>query len=93
MRLHVAFAAMLMSGTTLALVPFVPASAQEDVIVLDDDGASDSAETATDASTESASDDAGADGMGTLSGAANFRTLGINDVLLPDRNYGGLVTL
>lgn len=35
----------------------------------------------------------GADGMGTLSGAANFRTLGIDDVLLPGKNYGGLVTL
>jgi hemoglobin/transferrin/lactoferrin receptor protein len=35
----------------------------------------------------------GADGMGTLSGAANFRTIGIDDVLLPGKDYGGLVTL
>jgi hemoglobin/transferrin/lactoferrin receptor protein len=35
----------------------------------------------------------GADGMGTLSGAANFRTLGIDDVLLPGKDYGGMVTL
>jgi hemoglobin/transferrin/lactoferrin receptor protein len=35
----------------------------------------------------------GADGMGTLSGAANFRTLGIDDVLLPNKNYGLINTL
>jgi hemoglobin/transferrin/lactoferrin receptor protein len=35
----------------------------------------------------------GVDGMGTLSGAANFRTIGIDDVLLPGKDYGGLVTL
>lgn len=35
----------------------------------------------------------GADGMGTLSGAANFRTLGIDDVLLPNKDYGLLNTL
>jgi hemoglobin/transferrin/lactoferrin receptor protein len=35
----------------------------------------------------------GADGMGTLSGAANFRTIGIDDVLLAGKNYGGMVTL
>ena len=219
MRLHVAFAAMLMSGTTLALVPSVPAMAQEDVIVLDDDGADIAAGTAPeDIAADAASDDGtpaapgetrlkrivigsdratpadivnkpaavsvidaetvrermagkidtairmtpgaytrqvdeqpgvtvnirgmqgfgrvnqmidgvpqtfrnlsghsgtfdnmvyidqnllagiditrgaapGADGMGTLSGAANFRTLGIDDVLLPDKNHGGLVTL
>lgn len=220
MRLHVAFAAMLMSGTTLALVPSEPAFAQEDLIVLDDDAAaSDATETATDDGTDDTSADdstptapgetrlkrivigsdqvkpgdivnkpaavsvidsetvrermggkidnairmtpgaytrqldeqpgvivnirgmqgsgrvnqmidgvpqtfrnlsghsgtfdnmvyidknllagvditrgaaPGADGMGTLSGAANFRTLGIDDVLLPNKNYGGLVTL
>lgn len=220
MRLHVAFAAMLMSGTTLALVPSEPAFAQEDLIVLDDDAAaSDATETATDDRTDDTSADdstptapgetrlkrivigsdqvkpgdivnkpaavsvidsetvrermggkidnairmtpgaytrqldeqpgvivnirgmqgsgrvnqmidgvpqtfrnlsghsgtfdnmvyidknllagvditrgaaPGADGMGTLSGAANFRTLGIDDVLLPNKNYGGLVTL
>lgn len=220
MRLHVAFAAMLMSGTTLALVPSEPAFAQEDLIVLDDDAAaSDATETATDDATDDTSADdstptapgetrlkrivigsdqvkpgdivnkpaavsvidsetvrermggkidnairmtpgaytrqldeqpgvivnirgmqgsgrvnqmidgvpqtfrnlsghsgtfdnmvyidknllagvditrgaaPGADGMGTLSGAANFRTLGIDDVLLPNKNYGGLVTL
>jgi len=228
-RLHIAFAAMLMSGTTLALVPFGPAFAQEDdMIVLDDDsadsGTQTTAEPATDAApadaaaTDDAGDDAapatpgetrlkrivigsdkatpadivnqpaavsvvdqdtlreriagkvdtairmtpgaytrqldeqpgvtvnirgmqgmgrvnqmidgvpqtfrnlsghsgtfdnmvyidqnllagvditrgsapGADGMGTLSGAANFRTLGIDDVLLADKTYGGLVTL
>ncbi len=35
----------------------------------------------------------GADGMGTLSGAANFRTLGVDDVLLPGKTWGGMVTL
>ena len=220
MRLHVAFAAVLMSGTTLTLVPYGSVFAQEDMIVLDDDAAaSDATETPPDTSTDDASaedstpaapgetrlkrivigsdqakpgdivnkpaavsvidtetvrermggkiDNAirmtpgaytrqldeqpgvivnirgmqgsgrvnqmidgvpqtfrnlsghsgtfdnmvyidqnllagvditrgaapGADGMGTLSGAANFRTLGIDDVLLPNRNYGGLVTL
>lgn len=35
----------------------------------------------------------GNEGMGTLSGAANFRTIGVDDVLLPGKEYGGLVTL
>nr|WP_210341767.1 TonB-dependent receptor [Rhizobium setariae] len=35
----------------------------------------------------------GNQGMGTLSGAANFRTVGINDVLMEGKDYGGLVTL
>ena len=35
----------------------------------------------------------GADGLGSLSGAANFRTLGVDDVILPGRDVGGLVTL
>jgi hemoglobin/transferrin/lactoferrin receptor protein len=35
----------------------------------------------------------GADGLGTLSGAANFRTLGVNDVILPGKDVGGVVTL
>lgn len=35
----------------------------------------------------------GADGMGTLSGAANFRTLGIDDVVLSGKDHGALVTL
>ena len=35
----------------------------------------------------------GSDGMGTLSGTANFKTLGIDDVLIPGRDVGGLVTL
>lgn len=36
---------------------------------------------------------AGAEGMGTLSGAANLRTIGINDVLMEGKNYGMLQTL
>jgi hemoglobin/transferrin/lactoferrin receptor protein len=35
----------------------------------------------------------GADGIGTLSGAANFRTFGIDDVLLPNKNYGLINTI
>ncbi|UVC11468.1 TonB-dependent receptor [Rhizobium sp. TH2] len=35
----------------------------------------------------------GIDGMGTLSGAANFKTLGVDDILLPGKDVGGLVTL
>lgn len=35
---------------------------------------------------------AGAAGLGTLSGAANFRTIGIDDILLPGRNVGAMVT-
>jgi len=35
----------------------------------------------------------GADGLGTLSGAANFRTLGVDDVILPGKDVGGVVTL
>ena len=35
----------------------------------------------------------GAEGMGTLSGAANFRTLDVDDVLLPGKDYGVMTTL
>lgn len=35
----------------------------------------------------------GADGLGTLSGAANFKTLGVDDVILPGKDVGGIVTL
>ena len=64
MRLHVAFAAMLMSGTTLAMVLSGPAVAQEDTIVLDDDAGVDStapSENATDTASEPASDTTAAD--------------------------------
>ena len=36
---------------------------------------------------------AGNEGLGTLSGSANFRTFGIDDVLLPGKDYGGLTTI
>jgi hemoglobin/transferrin/lactoferrin receptor protein len=36
---------------------------------------------------------AGNEGLGTLSGAANFRTIGIDDVLLEGKNYGVMQTL
>lgn len=36
---------------------------------------------------------AGNDGLGTLSGAANLRTVGIDDVLFPGKDYGGLQTI
>jgi hemoglobin/transferrin/lactoferrin receptor protein len=36
---------------------------------------------------------AGNDGLGTLSGSANLRTYGIDDVLLPGKDYGGLQTI
>lgn len=35
----------------------------------------------------------GAEGMGTLAGAANFRTLDVDDVLLPGKDYGVMTTL
>ena len=35
----------------------------------------------------------GAEGMGTLAGAANFRTLDVDDVLLPGKDYGVMSTL
>jgi len=35
----------------------------------------------------------GAEGMGTLAGAANFRTLDVDDVLLPGRDYGVMSTV
>ncbi|MCF3639029.1 TonB-dependent receptor [Rhizobium sp. TRM95111] len=35
----------------------------------------------------------GAEGMGTLAGAANFRTLEVDDVLLPGHDYGMMTTL
>jgi hemoglobin/transferrin/lactoferrin receptor protein len=35
----------------------------------------------------------GAEGMGTLAGAANFRTLDVDDVLLPGRDYGLMSTV
>lgn len=35
----------------------------------------------------------GAQGLGTLSGAANFRTIGVDDVILPGKDVGALVTL
>ncbi|MDO6963166.1 TonB-dependent receptor domain-containing protein [Rhizobium alvei] len=35
----------------------------------------------------------GSEGLGTLSGAANFRTLEIDDVLLPGTSYGALQTI
>lgn len=35
----------------------------------------------------------GAEGMGTLAGAANFRTLDVEDVLLPGRDYGVMTSL
>ncbi|MFC3072863.1 TonB-dependent receptor domain-containing protein [Shinella pollutisoli] len=35
----------------------------------------------------------GAEGMGTLAGAANFRTLDVDDVLLPGRDYGVMTTV
>lgn len=36
---------------------------------------------------------AGNEGLGTLSGSANFRTIGIDDVLLEGKDYGGLQTI
>lgn len=36
---------------------------------------------------------AGNEGLGTLSGSANFRTIGVDDVLLPGKDLGGLTTL
>lgn len=56
-RLHVAFAALLLSGTTSALVLSVPAMAQEDMIVLDDGGASNAAVGAEEADTDTPSAD------------------------------------
>ncbi|WP_439616864.1 TonB-dependent receptor domain-containing protein [Shinella sp.] len=35
----------------------------------------------------------GAEGMGTLAGAANFRTLDVDDVLLPGRDYGVMTSV
>jgi hemoglobin/transferrin/lactoferrin receptor protein len=36
---------------------------------------------------------AGTSGVGTLAGTANFRTLDVDDVLIPGRNYGALTSL
>lgn len=36
---------------------------------------------------------AGSEGLGTLSGSANMRTIGVDDVLMDGKDYGALVTL
>jgi hemoglobin/transferrin/lactoferrin receptor protein len=35
----------------------------------------------------------GNEGLGTLSGSANFRTIGIDDILLEGKDYGGMTTI
>ncbi|MGV3551895.1 TonB-dependent receptor domain-containing protein [Rhizobium sp.] len=78
MRLHVAFAAMLMSGTTLAMVMSVPAMAQEEeTIVLDDDAGSDSTAPSENASdTEAAaSDDSSDDAAPTQPGETRLKRI------------------